>query len=106
MAILREAVSRTNFDDIAEPATLDPVTPGEILRHEFMEPLGLSARALARELGVPANRITEIINGTRCITAETAILLSRRFNNTARFWLNLQITHDLAVAESHMGHAA
>lgn len=106
MAILREAASRMNFDDIAAPGLLDPVAPGEVLREEFMVPLGLSARALARDLNVPANRITEIINGTRSITAETAILLSRRFNNTPRFWLNLQVAYDLAVAERHMGHAA
>jgi addiction module HigA family antidote len=81
---------------------LPPVTPGEVLHEEFMVPFGLSARALARELNVPPNRIAAIVNGTRGISAETAILLARRFATTPQFWLNLQNTHDLAVAERIM----
>jgi antitoxin HigA-1 len=106
MTISREASDRTNFDDVAERDLLAPVRPGEILHDEFMEPLGLSARALARELGVPPNRITEIVNGERGITAETAILLSRRFGTSSRFWMNLQVAHDLVIAERNMEHAA
>lgn len=68
-------------------------------------PLGLSARALARDLNVAPNRITEIVNGERAITAETAILLGRRFGTSARFWMNMQVAHDLAVAEREMPHA-
>ena len=70
--ILREDLHRIDFSDIASGETLPPVTPGDILSHEFMRPLGLSARALARDLGCPANRITGIVNGTRAITAATA----------------------------------
>jgi addiction module HigA family antidote len=106
MTISREVALRTNFDDIADAGVLDPVTPGEILRHEFMVPLNLSARGLSRDLNVPPNRITEIINGERGITAETAILLAHRFNNSPRFWMNLQVAHDLTVAEREMVHAA
>jgi addiction module HigA family antidote len=106
MAILREAVSHMNFDDIAAPGWLDPVTPGEVLREEFMAPLNLSARALAAALGVPANRITGIMNGTRAITADTALLLAKYFQNSPRFWLNLQMSYDLAIAERRTGHAA
>ena len=102
MTISREALHRTNFDDVAERDLLAPVLPGEILHNEFMEPLGLSARALARDLAVPPNRITEIVNGDRSITAETAILLAHRFGTSARFWMNLQVGHDLAVAERNM----
>ncbi len=72
--------------------------PGEVLRHEFMEPNGLSARALAAELGVPANRISDLVRGARNLTAETAILLGERFGTDPRFWMNLQTNYDLSVA--------
>ena len=72
-----EAITVMNFDDVANSGVLEPVTPGEVLREEFMVPLGLSARALARAIHVPANRITAILSGKRGITAETAILLGR-----------------------------
>ena len=99
MTIVKEGLARDAFADIAEPGELAPVTPGEVLREEFMAPFGLSARQLARDLGVSPDRITEIMRGERAITAETALLLARRFGTSARFWLNLQVAHDLAVAE-------
>lgn len=102
MTILRDDLPKMAFEGEA----LSPVTPGEVLREEYMAPLGLSARALAREMNVAANRITEILNGERGITAETAILLGRRFGTSARFWMNLQVAHDLAVAERAMERAA
>lgn len=74
--------------------------PGEILQHEYLEPLGLSARALAANIGVPANRISEIIKGRRGVTADTALRLGRYFGTTAQLWLNLQNNHDLSRAES------
>ena len=80
--------------------------PGEVLAEEFMKPLGLSARALAAELDVPANRITEIIRRRRGATADTAIRLARRFGTTPRFWMNLQVAHDLSVAEAALAGAA
>jgi addiction module HigA family antidote len=73
--------------------------PGEVLRQEYLLPLGLSARALAKELGVPANRLTEIMRGTRDVSADTAIRLGRYFGTDPRFWLNLQAAHDLSKAE-------
>jgi addiction module HigA family antidote len=73
---------------------------------EFMVPLGLSARALARELGVPSNRITSILTGDRGVTAETAILLGERFGTSAEFWLNLQVMHELEEARRRMRRAA
>lgn len=106
MSISRDALGSVNHEDSLENGRADPVTPGEILREEFMVPFGLSARALAREIGVSANRITEIINGERGVTAETAILLGQRFGTTPRFWLNLQVAHDLAVAGRNIRHAA
>ena len=85
--------------------TLPNVSPGEVLKLEFMEPLGLSARALARDIGVPANRVTEIVNGERAVSAETAILRGRRLGTSAEFWLNLQMAHDLEEARRRMAEA-
>ena len=73
--------------------------PGEILREEYLIPLGLSARALAREIDVPANRLTEIMRGTRDVSADTAIRLGRYFGTDPRFWLNLQTAYDISKAE-------
>jgi len=74
--------------------------PGEVLREEYLMPLGLSARALAKELDVPANRLTEIMRGTRDVSADTAIRLGRYFRTDPRFWLNLQAAYDLCKAEN------
>ena len=106
MTITRADVERMDFSDVSDGERLAPVTPGDVLREEFMAPLGLSARALARDMGVPPNRITEILNGERAVSAETAILLERRFGSSAKFWLNLQASHDLEVARETMGQAA
>ena len=72
--------------------------PGVMLRDEFLEPLGLSASALATELGIPANRLTEIIAGRRSVTADTALRLADRFAMSPEFWMNLQMLHDLTRA--------
>jgi addiction module HigA family antidote len=93
--IRRDALHRIDLSDVATGEMLANITPGEVLREEFMVPLGLSARALARDLGVPANRITAILHGERAITAETAVLLSERFGTSPEFWLNLQVAFDL-----------
>ena len=82
-----------------------PVTPGEILRKDFMEPLGLSVNALAKALHLPPNRITAILNGTRSITADTALRLARYFNTTPQSWLNLQKNYELEVAKRTVGQA-
>ena len=73
--------------------------PGEVLREEYLLPLGLSARALAKALDVPANRLSEIVRGTRDVSADTAIRLGRYFGTDPRFWLNLQAAHNLSKAE-------
>jgi antitoxin HigA-1 len=80
--------------------------PGEVLNEEFMIPLGLSARQLAKEIDVPPNRITEIIRARRDVSADTAIRLGRRFGTTPQFWLNLQDAHDLAKAEATHDYSA
>jgi len=74
--------------------------PGEMLIEEFMVPLGLSARGLARALDVPHNRISELVAGRRSMTADTAVRLERYFGMEARFWLNLQSAHDLSRARA------
>jgi addiction module HigA family antidote len=76
-----------------------PVHPGEILREDYLVPLGLSASALARALHVPAPRINDIVLERRGVSVDTAMRLARYFGGDARSWLNLQITHDLRVAE-------
>ena len=76
---------------------LDPITPGEILREDFMKPLGISINRLSRDLAVPPNRISEIVNGKRAITADTALRLQRYFGVEALFWLNLQSEYDLRI---------
>jgi addiction module HigA family antidote len=75
-----------------------PVHPGEVLRAEFLQEIGVSAYALAKALCVPANRVTAIVNGDRAITAETALRLARFFGTTDCFWMNLQSNYELAVA--------
>ena len=77
---------------------LDPIPPGEILMEEFMRPLGLSVNALARALSVPPNRISGIVNGTRAITADTALRLSRLLKTSAQLWMRLQADWDLHQA--------
>jgi len=106
MAIRTEDVAGMDFSDVASTEPIGAVTPGDVLREEFMVPLGLSARALARELGVPSNRITSILAGDRSVTAETAILLGERLGTSAEFWLNLQVMHDLEEARRRMRRAA
>ena len=106
MSIPADDVAGLDLSDVAGSERIGPVTPGEVLRDEFMAPLGLSGRALARELGIPSNRITEIVAGGRRITAETAILLAERFGTSAEFWLNLQTAHELEEARRHRHRAA
>ena len=76
---------------------LDPITPGEILREDFMDALDININHLARDLSVPPNRISEIVNGKRAITADTALRLQRYFGVEAQFWLNLQTEYDLRM---------
>ena len=106
MAIRIEDVAGMDFSDVAGPEHIGPVLPGDVLREDFMLPIGLSARALAREIGVPSNRVTAILGGTRRVTAETAILLGERFGASPEFWMNLQTMHDLEAARGQMQRAA
>ena len=78
---------------------LDPIPPGEILYEDFMKPLGLSINALAREIAVPPNRISDIVNGKRSITADTALRLGKYFGVSPEIWIGLQADYDLRVAK-------
>ncbi len=80
-----------------------PIHPGEILREEYLVPLGMSANALAIELHVPAPRINDIVRERRAVTPDTALRLARCFGTTAQFWLNLQSSYDLKIAEKESG---
>lgn len=94
---------RIDFSGLATPERLPPVHPGHVLRHDFLEPLGLTAHALALALRVPANRITTIVAGERAVTAETALRLARYLGTSPGFWLNLQKAYELEVAERTVG---
>lgn len=80
-----------------------PIHPGEVLREEFLLPLGMSAHALALELKVPAPRINDIVRERRAVTPDTALRLARYFGNTPDFWLALQSAYELKVAERELG---
>jgi addiction module HigA family antidote len=81
---------------------LPPIHPGEILRADFMEPLGLSMNRLALDLRVPVTRIAEIVHERRGVTPDTALRLARYFNTSPGFWLNLQSAYDLEVAQDKL----
>jgi addiction module HigA family antidote len=80
--------------------------PGEVLAEEYLKPLGLSASALAQAIGVPPNRISDIIRRRRDVSADTAIRLGRFFAVDPRFWLNLQTAYDLSLAESQHDYSS
>ncbi|MGD0613470.1 MAG: HigA family addiction module antitoxin [Anaerolineales bacterium] len=82
--------------------TLSPIHPGEVLREDFMKPLGLSQYRLAHDIGVTPIRISQIVNGQRSITVDTAMRLARYFGTSAAVWLRLQVQYDLEIAEGEL----
>ncbi|MGH3892883.1 MAG: HigA family addiction module antitoxin [Rhodococcus qingshengii] len=80
-----------------------PIHPGEILLADFLEPAGITQNRLANQIGVPPRRINEIVHGKRAITADTALRLSKAFNNSAQFWLTLQDQYELDIATDKLG---
>lgn len=82
---------------------LPPIHPGEVLSEDFMRPLGLSQYRVAKDIGVPQLRISQIIRGKRAVTADTAMRLARYFGTSAEVWLRLQARYDLEVAEAAAG---
>lgn len=81
---------------------ISPVTPGELLQEEFLIPMGISQYRLAKEIGVSARRINEIVQGKRAITADTDLRLSRFFGLSDGYWLRAQVAHDTEVARERM----
>jgi addiction module HigA family antidote len=103
MSIPRDApVDYTDIVD-RDAAPVGPIHPGEILREEFLEPVGISAYALAKAISVPRNRVTGILHGERAITADTALRLARFFGTSPDFWLGLQMDYDLENARAALG---
>ena len=90
---------------MAADIVMGPVHPGEILLEEFLTPLAVSQYRLAKEIGVPARRINEIVHGQRRISADTALRLARYFGTSERFWINLQARYDLEVEKDRLGDA-
>ena len=90
---------------MAADIVMGPVHPGEILLEEFLTPLAVSQYQLAKEIGVPARRINEIVHGQRRISADTALRLARFFGTSERFWINLQARYDLEVEKDRLGDA-
>ncbi len=82
---------------------IPPIHPGEILKEEFLDPMGISQYRLAQSISVAPRRINEIVHGRRAITADTALRLGRYFGMEAEFWLNLQARYDLEVAQAALG---
>jgi len=101
MAIKRKDLDagRINLKDVITGKRIAAVHPGEILRDDFLEPMGLSVYALANVIKVPRSRINDIVLGRRAITADTALRLARYFGTTPEFWINLQAHYDLEVAK-------
>lgn len=107
MSIRIEDLSKLDFSDVVERGAkpLAPVSPGEMLVGEFLEPLGMSNYRLAKEIGVPAQRIGEIIAGRRSITADTDLRLCRFFGLADGWWLRLQADYDTRVARKSLAKA-
>ncbi len=85
------------------PKILPPVHPGEVLLEDFMKPLGLTQYRVAKDIGVPALRISQVVRGQRSITADTALRLARYFGTSPDVWLRLQAAYDLEVAQRQIG---
>ena len=101
MSIAREAVEaqRVDFSDVATGRRLPSIHPGEILRNEFLQPLGISVYEFANAIKVPRSRVNDIVRGRRAVTPDTAMRFARYFGTTPNFWINLQAQYDLEIAE-------
>ena len=101
MTIKRDDIDNRKVDlsDITTGRRLPPVHPGEILRDEFLTPMGISVYELANAIKVPRSRANDIVLGRRAITTDTAMRLGRYFGTTSEFWINLQARYDLDVAD-------
>ena len=82
---------------------LSPITPGDVLLEEFLRPMGISQNQLARDIKVPANRVSQIIHGKREITSDTALRLGKYFGIEPEFWLNLQVRYNMKITRNKIG---
>lgn len=105
MAISRVELDNLNFDDVSDGTRLAPIHPGDILLHDFMEPMGVTQHRLAVTIGVPPRRINEIVHNKRAITADTALRLARFFGTTPEFWAALQSAFDVEAAREKIAKA-
>ena len=105
MTIRRESLDAGVIDlsDVTDGTPLAPVHPGSVLKHDYLEPLGMSVYALAHSLAVSRSGVNEIVQGHRAVTAETALRLGRFFGTSADFWLGLQTAYDIEVARIKVG---
>jgi addiction module HigA family antidote len=101
MTITREELDRgrVDFSDVTSGQRLPPIHPGEILRDDFLRPMGLSVYGLARALKISRPRVNDIVLGRRAVSVDTALRLGRYFGTTPEFWIHLQTRYDLDVAE-------
>ncbi len=84
---------------------MKPLHPGEVLLEEFLKPMGITPYRLAKDIGVPTNRITGIVNGERSLSADTALRLSQYFGTSAKVWVGLQADYDLSIAAANSNSA-
>ena len=105
MSIRREDLDagRVDFAGVTTGRRLPPIHPGEILRADFLGPMGISVYVLAKAIKVPRSRVNDIALGRRAVTTDTALRLARYFGTTPEFWINLQARHDLDVAKDALG---
>jgi antitoxin HigA-1 len=107
MSIRREDLEAGHVDlsGVVAPGrgAMKPLRPGDVLKHEFLVPMGVSAYRLAKDIGVPVNRVAAILQGRRGISADTALRLARYFGTDAQSWLNLQARYDLETAKRTHG---
>jgi addiction module HigA family antidote len=103
MSIQREELGNIRWGNVVTGEKLAPVHPGDILMHDFIEPMGLTRYKVAKSINVPQRRIDEICASKRAVTADTAMRLARLFGMDAQTWMNLQAQYDLEVAEIELG---
>ncbi len=100
MGILRDELEEIDFSDVSDLARLAPVHPGEVLLHDFMEPMGITQHELAVTIGVPPRRINEIVHCKRAVTSDTALRLGRFLGTSPEFWTRLQSSYDTEIARA------
>jgi len=100
MIITREQLDKIDFSDVSDGSRLAPVHPGEVLLHDYMEPLGVTQHSLAVAIGVPPRRINEIVHCKRAVTADTALRLAQFFGTTSILWTGLQASYETELVKN------